>query len=83
MKNLSWFGCAFLKQGNISFVGSQDQPQKKFYFPQSLPCCDGMKRNTLEKLLHVLQTGENEIEVSDALREAALKPLEKMLELAR
>jgi quinolinate synthase len=42
-----------------------------------------MKLNTLEKLLHVLQTEENEITVKDEVREAALLPLDRMLALAR
>lgn len=42
-----------------------------------------MKLNTLEKLLHVLKTEENEIKVNDELRKSALVPLDRMLELAR
>lgn len=60
-----------------------DNPAKKFYFPKNRPCCADMKLNTLEKLLHVLQTEENEVLVDDALREASLVPLDRMLEFAR
>ena len=60
-----------------------DNPSKKFYFSKTRPCCADMKLNTLEKLLCVLQTEENEIQVSENLREAALIPLNRMLELAR
>lgn len=60
-----------------------DNPAKKFYFPKNRPCCADMKLNTLEKLLHVLQTEENEVLVDDALREASLVPLDRMLALAR
>lgn len=42
-----------------------------------------MKLNTLEKLLHVLKTEENEITANDELRETSLIPLNAMLELAR
>ena len=42
-----------------------------------------MKLNTLENLLHVLQTEENEVVMNDAMSEAALAPLERMLELAK
>ena len=42
-----------------------------------------MKLITLEKIAHVLETGENEIYVTDELREASKKPLERMLELAK
>lgn len=67
----------------VEFKLMGDNPEKKFYFPQNRPCCADMKRNTLEKLLHVLKTEENEITVSDKLRESALVPLDRMLELAR
>ena len=42
-----------------------------------------MKKVTLEKVLHVLKTGENEVFVDDKLREESKKPLERMLELAK
>ena len=42
-----------------------------------------MKKVTLEKILQVLETGENEVFVTDELRENSGRPLEKMLELAR
>ena len=42
-----------------------------------------MKRVTLDKILHVLETGENEVHVTDELRENSGKPLERMLELAK
>lgn len=67
----------------VEFKLISDNPAKKFYFPKTSPCCADMKLNTLEKLLHVLKTEENEIKVSDELRESALIPLDKMLELAR
>ena len=60
-----------------------DNPKKKFYFPETLPCCADMKRNTPQRLLHALQTEENEITVNEELRKAALAPLDRMLELAR
>ena len=43
-------------------------PEKKFYFTETLPVCRNMKKVTLEKILHVLKTGENEVFVDDALR---------------
>ncbi len=60
-----------------------ENPDKKFYFPQACPCCADMKLNTLENILSVLENENNEITVSDELRERALVPLSKMLELAR
>lgn len=61
----------------------QNNPDKMFYFPETVPVCPNMKKNTLEKVLYVLKTGENEVHVSDELRENAKKPLERMLELAK
>ena len=42
-----------------------------------------MKLITLDKIAHVLETEENEIEVSEETREKALLPLDRMLELAK
>ena len=57
--------------------------EKKFYFTETTPICRNMKKVTLEKVLHVLKTGENEVFVDDKLREESKKPLERMLELAK
>lgn len=61
----------------------KNNPDKKFYFPKSVPTCPNMKKNTLEKILHVLESGENEVQVTEELRKASVKPLERMLELAK
>jgi quinolinate synthase len=67
----------------VSYKLKTNNPNKKFYFPKHLPVCPNMKKNTLEKILHVLQTGENEIQVSEEVRIDSKKPLERMLELAK
>lgn len=36
-------------------------PEKNFYFPETEPVCHDMKLITLEKVLHVLKTGENQV----------------------
>ena len=61
----------------------KENPDKQFYFTRTVPVCPNMKKNTLEKILHVLKTGENEVHVPEELRESSRKPLEKMLELAK
>lgn len=61
----------------------KDNPNKKFYFTATEPVCTDMKLITLEKILHVLQTGENEVHVDEDLRVKSKAPLEKMLELAK
>ena len=58
-------------------------PDKKFYFTETVPVCKNMKKVLLEKVLHVLKTGENEVHVTDETRENAKRPLERMLELAK
>ena len=58
-------------------------PDKKFWFPETEPLCMDMKTITLEKVLHVLKTGENEVLLDDSLRRESKKPLERMLELAK
>ncbi|MBQ1223381.1 MAG: quinolinate synthase NadA [Oscillospiraceae bacterium] len=60
-----------------------DNPDKRFYYPNPHPCCADMKFNTLENLLSVLQKEDKEVFVEDSVRIGALKPLEKMLELAK
>ena len=67
----------------MEFKLRYDNAGKKFYFPKTRPCCADMKLNTLEKLLHALESEENEVLVDAQLSEAAIAPLEKMLELAR
>lgn len=67
----------------VRYQLQQDNPQKKFYFTETEPVCPDMKRITLEKILHVLKTGDNEVQVDTGLREESRKPLERMLELAK
>jgi quinolinate synthase len=44
--------------------------------------CPWMAMNDLDKLLHVLETGENEIFVDEAIRVEALKSTQRMLDFA-
>ena len=70
-------------EDGVKFKLEEDNPNKKFYFTKTSPCCVDMKLNTLEKLLRVLETEENPIEVDEETRERALLPLNRMLELAK
>lgn len=67
----------------ISYKLKKDYPKKKFYFTETEPVCLDMKKITLDKVLHVLKTGDNEVHVSEKLREDSKKPLEEMLRLAK
>ena len=70
-------------EDGVEFELIKRNPNKKFYFTKTRPCCVDMKLNTLDKLLKVLETEENPIEVDEETRERALLPLNRMLELAK
>ena len=70
-------------EDGVEFELIKTNPNKKFYFTKTRPCCVDMKLNTLDKLLKVLETEENPIEVDEEIRERALLPLNRMLELAK
>ncbi len=58
-----------------------DNPHKRFYYPEPRPCCKDMKLNTLEAVLSVLEKEDKEITISEDIRQRALIPLDRMLEL--
>lgn len=66
----------------IDYELTTKNPEKKFYYVGSKCVCRDMKLNTPESILNVLKTEENEIIISDEIRQKALRPLERMLELA-
>ncbi len=70
-------------ESGVSCELKKRNPGKKFYFASSNHFCPNMKLNTLEKVLHVLKTGENEVKVSDEIRKRALIPLDRMIEIAK
>lgn len=67
----------------VAYELKQKNPDKEFFFTDTLPVCPDMKLVTLEKVLHVLKTGENEVHMEEASGEETRRPLERMLELAR
>ncbi len=60
----------------------KNNPDKKFYPVKNEQICPDMKMITLDKVLSVLISENNEVIVSGELRKQAIKPLEKMLELS-
>ncbi len=70
-------------ENGVRFELERQNPEKKFYFTETEPVCHDMKKITLMKVRDVLKNGGNEIQVTEALREGSVKPLEKMLELAK
>lgn len=61
----------------------KNAPEKKLYTLKDEQVCVNMKKVTLEKILDVLENETNEIFVDKELAEYAMKPLNKMLELAK
>ncbi len=70
-------------ENGVRYELEKRNPNKKFYFTRTEPVCTDMKLITPEKILHVLQTGENSVAVSDKVQAEAVKPLENMLTLAK
>lgn len=70
-------------EDGVEYRLRSNNPEKRFYFPSSRPCCADMKRNTLENILKVLQTGDGRVEIEEATRLRALLSLERMLELGK
>lgn len=57
------------------------RPDAAFYFAETRPVCEGMKRITLEKVAQALRTGENALDVREELKEPAGRTLKRMLEI--
>ncbi len=58
-------------------------PDKKLYTLKPDQVCVNMKMVTLDKVLDVLEEEKNEVHVDETVAAAAMKPLTRMLELAR
>lgn len=61
----------------------KQNPDKQFYTLNDHQICQDMKSITLEKVLDVLENETNALTLDEEKRVAALKPLERMLELAK
>jgi quinolinate synthase len=58
-------------------------PSKKLYTVKEDQVCVNMQKVTLDKVLDVLETQKNEIFVDEELASKAMKPLVRMLDLAK
>ena len=70
-------------EAGVDYQLITDNPEKRFYYPDPMPCCRDMKKNTLEAILDVLEKEDKEIIVDEDICKKAILPLEKMLEYAR
>lgn len=70
-------------ESGVDFKLITDNPDKRFYYPNPRPCCADMKLNTLEAVLSVLEKEDKEVTVDEDIRQGALIPLERMLELGK
>lgn len=61
----------------------KQNPTKQFFFPETTPICADMKKITLDKIIQVLTTGDNDAIVPQAIVEPSKNTLKRMLELAK
>ena len=81
-------GFIVLTEPGILYQMRKAVPNKEFHAVPGLDgcscnACPHMRLNTLDKLEQCLETLEPAIELDEALRVQALKPIERMLELSR
>ena len=67
----------------VLFELRKQNPEKTFYTLTCQQICTDMKYITLEKICKVLETEENQVKVNEEFQKKALKPLLRMLELAK
>lgn len=67
----------------IAYELERRNPDKIFYFPETLPICTDMKLITLEKVRDVLKNEDNCAVVADEHAQQAKVTLDKMLEYAK
>lgn len=61
----------------------KDNPEKKFYLASDSMVCPNMKKISLEKVRHALETLEPRVVVPAEIREKAVGSLTKMLNVCR
>lgn len=66
----------------ILYELQKNNSDKQFYFPETKPVCQDMKKITLDKILQVLKEENNQAVVDTEISAAAKHTLDKMLELA-
>lgn len=74
--------CIIATEIGVRYELEKQNPDKRFYFPEHEPVCEDMKKITLDGILHVLRTGENDANVAEDIAAPSLASLKRMLELA-
>ena len=69
-----------LTEEGIGWELNRLYPDKEFIFPDLI--CTGMKMVTIDRIIHVLETGDNEVLLDADLIEKAKVPLDRMLAIA-
>lgn len=67
----------------VRYELEKQNPTKQFFFPETTPICADMKKITLDKIIQVLTTGDNDAIVPQAIVEPSKNTLKRMLELAK
>ena len=70
-----------LTEIGVQYQLSINNPEKRFYFVETVPVCADMKLNTPENILKVLTTGKNEVKLNNLTNNDALLPLDRMLNI--
>ena len=60
---MTFIGALKSRFRDVGYELRTKNPNKKFYFAGTKHFCPNMKLNTVEKVCHVLKTGENEVHV--------------------
>ncbi|MCD8020433.1 MAG: quinolinate synthase NadA [Clostridiales bacterium] len=67
----------------VIYTMQKERPDAAFYFPKTTPICINMAKVTLDKVIHVLETGENAVAMPpEAEARQAKVTLSRMLDLA-
>ena len=67
----------------VEYELKKQNPDKRFYFPKTKPICKDMKKITLDNIVRVLTTEENQINVENSYAEPSKVTLERMLSYAK
>ena len=70
-----------LTEEGVLYELKKHNPEKKFYFVNTVPVCKDMKLNTLENVLKSLENFKDEVKLDNKTIDKAFKPLERMLNI--